>query len=458
MAPDPTGAEPAPRLFEGWARTAPSTARSLPVTDPADIEKALAGPHPRGLIARGLGRSYGDAAQCAGGTVVECAGWSGLHALDLESGVVTTTAGTSLEQLMRWLVPLGWFVPVTPGTRHVTVGGAIAADIHGKNHHADGSFAQHVDRIELAIPNGEVLTVGPDADPEVFWATAGGMGLTGIIREATVRLQAIESSLLAVDTDRTPDLDATMAMMAEQDQRHRYSVAWIDLMARGSSMGRSVLTQGRFALRSELPAGRARDPLHFDPKELVSAPPWAPPHLVNRWSIRAFNEAWFRRAPIHREGELQTIGTFFHPLDWVRGWNRMYGSPGFLQWQCLVPFGEEETLRTIVGRLSDARCPSFVNVLKRFGAADPGPLSFPAPGWTLTLDLPADIRDLGPLLDELDELVLAAGGRIYLAKDSRMRPEVFAAMYPRLDEWREVRHRLDPDRVLQSDLARRLRL
>jgi decaprenylphospho-beta-D-ribofuranose 2-oxidase len=453
MSPDD-----ARRLFSGWGRAMPSAARPVPVTGTPDIDKALAERTDRGVIARGLGRSYGDAAQCAGGSVLECAGWSGIRRLDLERGVVTATAGTSLEQLMRWLVPLGWFVPVTPGTRYVTVGGAIAADIHGKNHHADGSFAAHVDEVELALPNGDVVVVGPEAEPEVFWATAGGMGLTGIVREATFRLSAIESSRLLVDTDRTPDLDTTMALMSETDERYRYSVAWVDLMARGPSMGRSIVTQGRFALRSELSGRAVADPLHFDPKVLVTAPPWAPNGLLNRLSVKAFNEAWFRRAPRHREAELQTISTFFHPLDGILEWNRMYGSQGFLQWQCLIPFGGEETLRRIVKRLSDDRCPSFVTVLKRFGAANPGPLSFPAPGWTLTFDVAAGRRALGSMLDELDELVLHAGGRLYLAKDSRMRPEVFAHMYPRLGEWRAVRDRLDPQHALQSDLARRLGL
>jgi decaprenylphospho-beta-D-ribofuranose 2-oxidase len=446
------------RLFAGWGRAMPSAARAAVVGDAADIDKALAEHGERGLIARGLGRSYGDAAQCAGGTVVECAGWSGIRRLDLERGVVTATAGTSLEQLMRWLVPLGWFVPVTPGTRYVTVGGAIAADIHGKNHHADGSFAAHVEQLDLALPSGEVVTVAPDRDPDAFWATAGGMGLTGIVREATFRLSAVESSRLLVDTERTPDLDTTMALMAETDERYRYSVAWVDLMARGASMGRSVVTQGRFALRSELTPRAAADPLHFDPKVFITAPPGAPSGLLNRLSVKAFNEVWFRKAPRHREAELQPISTFFHPLDGILEWNRMYGPRGFLQWQCVVPFSEEDALRRIVERLSAEQCPSLVTVLKRFGAANPGPLSFPAPGWTLTFDVDAGRRALGPMLDQLDELVLDAGGRLYLAKDSRLRPEVFAAMYPRLDEWRAVRHRLDPDRALQSDLSRRLGL
>jgi decaprenylphospho-beta-D-ribofuranose 2-oxidase len=444
--------------FTGWARTAPSSAEEVLVADDGDAKLALEDVGPRGLIARGLGRAYGDAAQCAGGRVASCAGWSGLTALDLQRGVVTAHAGTSLDQLMRWLVPLGWFVPVTPGTRQVTVGGAIAADIHGKNHHRDGSFAQHVEQVRLLLPDGQEHVVAPDHDPDLFWATAGGMGLTGVIAEATVRLQPIESSRLVVDTDRTVDLDHTMEAMAEGDRVHHYSVAWIDLVTTGRSMGRSVLTQGRFARRDELTPALQADPLAFDAKELITAPPWVPPGLLNRLSVRAFNELWYRKAPIERRGELQRISTFFHPLDGVRGWNRMYGDRGFLQWQCVVPFGAEDVLRHIVERLSRRGCLAFFAVLKRFGAASPGHLSFPAPGWTLALDIPIGVPGLAPLLDALDVDVAACGGRLYLAKDSRMRREIFEATYPRLGEWRAIRDRVDPHGRLRSDLGHRLGL
>jgi decaprenylphospho-beta-D-ribofuranose 2-oxidase len=455
MSPDPVidGQE-----LAGWGRTAPTRAQVTAVTGSDELSRALAAVPERGIIARGLGRAYGDAAQNAGGAVADLTGWTGLLDLDLEHGRVTATAGTSLEQVMRWLVPLGWFVPVTPGTRSATVGGAVAADIHGKNHHHAGSFMDHVSRLVLELPGAAPRTVGPDADPELFWATAGGMGLTGIVRQATFDLVPIETSRLVVDTHRTPDLDDTMARMVADDDRYPYSVAWTDLRATGRSMGRSVLDQARFARRDELPARQRPDPLAFAPRVLAPAPPWAPPHLLNRLSIRAFNELWFRKAPRAREGSLQTITQFFHPLDAVSGWNRVYGRSGFLQWQCLVPYGEEATLRRIVERFATTGCASFLCVLKRFGAQNPGPLSFPGPGWTLAVDIPGGLPDLGPLLDDLDLEVAEAGGRLYLAKDSRMRPEILSRTYRRLDEWRSVRARVDPQGVLQSDLGRRLGL
>lgn len=414
---------------------------------------------PRGVVARGLGRSYGDSAQNAGGLVVDDTRVSGLTDLDLRAGTATALAGTSLDELMRWLVPLGWFVPTTPGTRQVTVGGAIAADVHGKNHHRVGSWCESVTAFTLLTPSRGVVRVTPEDEPELFWATAGGLGLTGVVIDATFRLTPIETSYLAVDVDRTHDLDTTLALMDATDDDYDHSVAWIDLLAPGASTGRSILTRGHFATLDQLDPKRRRHPLRFRSGTLATVPAVFPSGLLNGSTVRVLNELWYRRSPRTARGQLQTITEFFHPLDMLAEWNRGYGPRGFLQWQGLVPLTATDDLRWIVGELNRAGRSSPLAVLKRCREGNPGPLSFPAEGWTLALDLPVDRSDdLGPLLDRLDERVVAAGGRIYLAKDGRVRPELLPAMYPRLDEWRAVRRRVDPEGRLQSDLARRLHL
>ncbi len=448
--------ERARRELTGWGRTSPSSAEVWTPRSADELAAGLDEPGARGVLARGLGRSYGDVAQNAGGRVLDATGVAKLRAIDLDTGIVTVDAGVSLAQLMSWLVPLGWFVPVSPGTRYVTVGGAIANDIHGKNHHASGSWCNHVRSITLATPANGVIVVTPDDDPDLFWATAGGIGLTGVVLEATVQMQPVETSLLSVDTDRTRDLDEVMALMEEGDDRYPYSVAWIDIMATGRSIGRGILDRGRFASLDQLPTPTRQHPLAYRGEILVTAPSVAPPGLVNPLTVRAFNELWYRKAPRRRREHLVSIPAFWHPLDGVGEWNRVYGRHGFLQWQCVVPFGAEDTLRSIVHELSAARCPSAVNVLKRFGAANPGMLSFPLPGWTLTVDLPAGDAGFAALFDRLDRTVAEVGGRIYLAKDSRLDPALLRDMYPRLDEWLGVRAKVDPDGVLQSDLARRL--
>ncbi len=425
-----------------------------------DVEQIRRAVHdsPRGVLGRGLGRSYGDGAQNAGGVIVDGTTAVGIIEFDPDAGRVTAKAGTSLDQLMEWLVPMGWFVPVTPGTRQVTVGGAIAADIHGKNHHQAGSWCNHVESFRLLVGSGEVLDVHSDRNPDLFWATAGGMGLTGVVLDATFRCKAIETSRLVVDTDRAADLDAVMALMVEGDADYDYSVAWIDIMTRGAAMGRSVLDRGRFARLDELPSKFAPDPLRFVSNSLGSLPPIAPSGLINPLTVRAFNELWFRKAPARRRDAIMSITQFFHPLDLVEEWNRVYGPKGFLQWQYVVPDSAGEVVRSTLEQLCAAGVPSFLAVLKRMGPGNAGHLSFPSAGWTLAFDAPVGGAELGPLLDRLDEQVVEAGGRIYLAKDSRVRREHIPAMYPRLDDWREIRAKADPDGRFRSDLGRRLGL
>jgi decaprenylphospho-beta-D-ribofuranose 2-oxidase len=439
-------------LLSGWGRTAPSRAEVIEAS-PSAVAEALASAPPRGVLARGLGRSYGDAAQNAGGRVLLMEGLDSVHDVDLESGIVRVDAGVSIEMLVRTLLPRGLFVPVTPGTWHVTVGGAIAADVHGKNHHRDGSFCEHVLSFDLITPAGEQVTVAPG--DELFDATAGGMGLTGVIVSATIRMLRVEAPYMVVDRERASDLDDVMARMSERDDEYRYSVAWIDCLARGGSLGRSVLIRGDHGNGDHAVNGHGA---LLDGRLRLAAPPWVPGGLLNRSTIRVFNEAYYRAAPRRETGRIEGVREFFYPLDSVAGWNRIYGPGGFLQYQLVVPYGRGDALREALERLSRAGAPSFLAVLKRFGPQRTGMISFPMEGWTLALDIPAAVPGLAPLLDGLDDVVAEAGGRVYLAKDSRLRPDVLAAMYGRLGDWRAARERVDPGSVMRSDLARRLEL
>lgn len=443
-----------PTRLTGWGRTAPSLARvRRPLTD-EHVREQLRSAGPRGALPRGLGRSYGDAAQNAGGTVLDTANLKGVRAADLETGVVTVGAGTSVGDMIEWFLPHGWFPPVVPGTRHVTVGGAVASDIHGKNHHADGSWGRHVERLTLATPHAD-LTVGPDDRPEVFWATVGGMGLTGVVLDATVELRPVETSSILAEDQRTHDFDATLQLLAEDDHRHTYSVAWVDCSA-PAARGRSVVSRGEHARCEDLSGGGTRAGGGGDPA-LTGIPEWWSWRVLNRGLLRAFNEAWYRLAPATPRTNTVSLGRFFFPLDAVDGWNRLYGSAGFLQYQFVVPFGREDVLRAIVEE-STSRTVVYLAVLKRFGPGTPGMLSFPIPGWTLAMDIPVGAPDLADLLDRWDEHVATAGGRLYLAKDSRTRAATIAAMYPELSHWRRIRSELDPDLTLRSDLSRRVEL
>ncbi len=327
---------------------------------------------PRPLIARGLGRSYGDAAQSSGGVVVETSQLDEIGPLDEETGCIEVGGGVSLHRLMQEIIPRGWFVAVTPGTRYVSVGGAIASDIHGKNHHCDGSFARHVTSMVLATPTGTRI-VTPDDDAELFWATAGGMGLTGIVVRATLRLLPIETSWMQVENRRFTTLDALMAVMEQSDDGHRYSVAWLDCLASPAGRRRSILTLGDHAAASSLPA-RLGPRLLEPPAEPRIRVPLAPPlRMANRLSVRVLNEGWFR---VSSHGTLVPLATYFHPLDGIGGWNVLYGPDGFVQYQFAVPPDRGDVVEDAVEAIAASGIPAFLAVLKRFGPGTPGPLSF----------------------------------------------------------------------------------
>jgi decaprenylphospho-beta-D-ribofuranose 2-oxidase len=442
----------------GWGRTSPSSARVAEVSQ-NNVAGLLKDPHHRGVLIRGLGRSYGDAAQNAGGTVLTLEGSAEEAVLDRSAATLTAGAGVSLHDLLKVIVPQGFFVPVTPGTRFVTVGGAVASDIHGKNHHVEGSFGNHIRRLTLMLADGTIHEIGPDQNPTLFWATVGGMGLTGVILEATFSLIPIETSLCTVNTIRCRNIDVLIDEMSHGDDDHRYSVAWADLLATGSRLGRSVLWRGDHTKLAELSNKEAADALKYEPKHLATVPPVVPSFgFVNKLSSTLFNELWFRKEPRQKNGGHKSIPAYFHPLDAIGSWNRLYGDGGFLQYQFALPFGREDELRQIVEKIAVSKTASPLVVLKRFGDANPAPLSFPMPGWTLTVDIPTRAEGLGQLLHSLDEVVMQSDGRHYLAKDAHTTPTAIRRGYPRLDEWRQIQRSVDPGQLWQSDLARRLEL
>ncbi|MHB8492546.1 MAG: FAD-binding protein [Solirubrobacteraceae bacterium] len=453
------------RTLCGWGRTAPSRARVVEPGDGRDLAALLAAGAelPGGMIARGAGRSYGDAAQNRGGLVLDTARLSWIGDLDEERLTVRAGAGTTLAELMRFLVPRGLTVPVTPGTKYVSVGGAIAADIHGKNHHRDGSFSHHVESISLSTPAAGELRATRQEERPLFDATIGGMGLTGVITEATLRIDRPRSTALWADIDRTDDLDGALALMAEEDPRHRFTIAWVDLLgdplSRGRrGIGRSVVVRSDYAEPAAGADGGAwhASPVSERPRQAI--PRWFPGGVLNTTVAESFNALRWRTTPSRaRERPIGLNGHFF-PLDAVGHWNRLYGRHGFVQYQFVVPRGQETTLIDVVEHLCRARMPMYLVVLKRFGEGSGGYMSFPLAGFTLAIDIPAAAPGLHGALARADELVAGAGGRVYLAKDARLSAESLAVMYPDLDELEGVRSRVDPDGVLKSDLARRVGL
>jgi decaprenylphospho-beta-D-ribofuranose 2-oxidase len=434
-------------VIHGWGGGAAATVKlTRPQTSEqvaAALEQARSGP---GAIARGLGRSYGDAAQLSGGLVIDMTALRRFE-LDAQRGVVTAQAGVTLRELLDALVPQGWMVPVVPGTQHVTVGGAIASDIHGKNHGSAGTFGAHVEALGLLTASGEVRELA--AGSEGFEATLGGMGLTGVILWAQVKLRAVSSSLLSVDTDQVDDLDGALAALSVPGGPHR--VAWLDLL--GPRPGRGVVTRAAHLESGPSPATTGGGAATVRARATIPAR-W-PRGALSTSAIKAFNELRFRRAPRHEREHVESIGAHMFPLDALEAWPRLYGPSGFVQYQLVVPFEEERVLRWVIERLGWARVPCFLAVLKDFGPANGAPLSFPLRGWTLALDLPRAAAGLDALLDSFDTLVAGAGGRVYLTKDARMRSDALEAMYPRLDEWRAARERLDPEGLWRSDLALR---
>ncbi len=440
----------------GWGRIAQEQGAAYRPESWRNLEAVVASAPEKTLLPRGLGRSYGDSALNSGGAVVLSERLGRILDLDEEGRTVTCEGGTSLARLLSFLVPRGFFLPVVPGTRFVSVGGALAADVHGKNHHVDGAIGRHVKELTLLTSSGETLRCSPNENPEAFDATIGGMGLTGFILSARLGILPVETPLVRVVKRRARDLDGLLSLLYGEEHLSRYSVAWVDGLARGRALGRGVLIRGDHVPLAELPRGEAaRGALRETTGPAV--PFDAPPFVLGPLSIAAFNALYYAAG---RDGTgFSGLTSFFFPLDAVGAWNRLYGRRGFVQYQALLPReAAAEGCRRLLEEISRERAASFLAVLKTTGAEGRGLLSFPRPGVTLALDIPNIGARLRPLAKRLDEIVLKAGGRLYLAKDSLTDAATFAAMYPRLAGFRAAQARLDPRGRFSSAQARRLAL
>jgi len=443
-------------ILEGWGRARRSASVTLTPDSVADVAGCFANPRAHGLIAHGAGRAYGDCALNDQGSALMTAGLAGIVAFDPDTGIVQVEPGVNFRQLMAEFLPRGFLVPVTPGTGFATIGGAVANDVHGKNHEAAGSFGQHVTELDLLTPDGVLRTIGPaplhrSDEAELFRATCGGLGLTGVITRVAFRMPRVPGPAVRVRVQRIPDLDAFLAAL-DAAAGATYAVGWIDGTAQGAALGRGILeTAEPVQGRAPLPRGGLRVPVDF--------PGW----VLSPLSIRAFNEMYFRHVPAGGRTRIAHVGKFFYPLDAIRGWNRIYGKRGFHQFQNVVPFaGGAAALRELLEVIGQSRRASFLAVLKRLGGgivppADAGHLSFAQPGYTLALDFPAG-PGIEDLYARLVAITLRHGGRVYLAKDALLDAAAFRQMYPRWAEFREVLEAVDPKRRLQSDISRRLRL
>jgi decaprenylphospho-beta-D-ribofuranose 2-oxidase len=456
------------RALTGFGRTAPSVAQVLSTPDVELIARAVREANDpdsssapflrRGVLARGLGRSYGDQACNGGGLVIDMTVLNNIHSVSADSAVADVDAGVSLDQLMKAALPFGLWVPVLPGTRQVTIGGAIASDIHGKNHHSAGSFGNHVLSMDLLMADGEVRTLTPDGpEDELFWATVGGNGLTGIVVRARIAMTRTETAYFIADGIATKDLDETVAVHQDgSEDNYTYSSAWFDLISPPPKLGRAAVSRGSLAQLDQLPAKLAKEPLKFTAPQLPAVPNVFPVSFMNKLSLSMIGEAFYRMSGNY-QGKVVNLTQFYHMLDVTTGWQYAYGPAGFAQHQFLVPPDALDEFKAIIGWIQTRGHYSALNVFKLFGPGNRAPLSFPMAGWNVAMDFP-NKAGVNEFLNELDDRVMEFGGRVYTAKDSRVSADRFHQMYPLIDEWIAVRRKADPNGVFASDMARRLEL
>ena len=406
-----------------------------------------------GVIARGNGRCYGDASLA--GKTISTLKYDKILSFDITSGIFECQAGITLDKVLEVIVPKGWFLPVTPGTKFITVGGAVASDVHGKNHHVDGAFSAHVVEMDVVLSSGETVTCSQQNNSDLFWATCGGMGLTGVITRVKFDLKKIETSFIKQKQVKARNLEEVIRLF-EEYKHYTYSVAWIDCLKKGSSFGRSILILGEHAKHADLNEKQKRDPLQLPKKRQITFPFNLPAFVLNQFTVKAFNFLYYSKNTKREINNVVSYEPFFYPLDAILHWNRGYGKPGFVQYQFVLPLESKQGLVEILKRISDAGLGSFLAVLKVFGKQD-DLISFPTEGYTLALDFPVR-KGLFSFLDELDKLVLEYGGRIYLSKDARMKPEVFWTSYPKAKEFLEIVKKYNPQFKINSIQAERLQI
>lgn len=417
----------------------------------AEVERLVS--ELRGWIPRGLGRCYGDSS--LGESVVSTLKFNRFLNFDSGSGVLHCQAGVSIAEILEYFVPKGWFPPVTPGTKFITVGGAIASDVHGKNHHSEGSWSNHLISFRLITPDGEIRLCSREENPDLFWATCGGMGLTGIVVDATFKLKPVETSYIKQTSMRTRTLEEVFTFF-EENKDATYSVAWIDCLAKGKNTGRSLVLLGEHAKKDELVKNsHQQDPFLVHPGQKLNVPFNLPGFAINTLTVKMFNWMYYRRVPRKLNTSIIHYDPYFYPLDAIENWNRLYGKKGFTQYQFVLPMDKSfDGLVEILGLIAKKGMGSPLSVLKFFGKQD-GMLAFPMEGYTLALDFPIR-KSLFPFLDQLDEIVHKNGGRIYLTKDCRLTPETLKKGYPRLNEFLEIRKGLSQFGNLKSTQSERL--
>ncbi|SEW46677.1 FAD/FMN-containing dehydrogenase [Chitinophaga sp. YR573] len=405
------------------------------------------------IIARGNGRCYGDASLAT--FSVSTLKYDKVLAFDTVNGIFECQSGITLDQILEIIVPEGWFLPVTPGTKFITVGGAVASDVHGKNHHVDGSFSSHIISMDVITGNKDTITCSALVEPDLFWATCGGMGLTGIITRVKFYLKKVETAYIKQKQIKARNLEDLIRLFEEYND-YTYSMAWIDCLKKGDAFGRSILIVGEHATADQLSESQRKAILKVPGKGKLRVPFNLPSFILNTFTVKAFNWLYYNKNTKREINNVVPYEPFFYPLDAILHWNRGYGKAGFVQYQFVLPLEKKDGLVAILQRISDKGWGSFLAVLKVFGKQE-SLISFPMEGYTLALDFPVR-KGLFAFLDELDTLVLQYGGRLYLSKDARMKQEVFWSSYPNAQKFAAIVKTYNGDQLFRSVQSDRLLL